>query len=225
MMQKPKIAIGFDTIVDEDFGLIQLIFNNYLDPSVFDVELFKRSVPEIIRMLYTREEINPLLSFALKDSTQNMDELYKEFLSDQYSAILENSIGTNMQIFTKMLIDSKEFEVIIFCYNELQKDFISSIEEFKGINIVLYDDDFKKTTGQYYFKYLHQSYDLKNIIGAHFYYSTIGPNLNESRDDIKDTEESRLIKKTNYVSLYDLYDFKRLESSDNDNERMQYNGL
>ena len=50
VINKPGIAIGFDTIVDDDFGLIQLIFNHYLDPSIFDIEKFKKSVPEILEL-------------------------------------------------------------------------------------------------------------------------------------------------------------------------------
>lgn len=226
MIIKPKLAIGFDTIVDEDFGLIQLVFNHYLDPSVFNIEKFKRSVPEIIKDLYTREEMNPLLSFTLPDIDRNtVDEYYKEFLDTQYSAILDNAIGTNMQNYLDLIVDSKEFDITIFCYNKTQLEFISNIDEFKSIRKVLFDKEDFSEINQIYFRYIHQSYRFKDRAGGRFYYSTIGPNLNENKNDLKSTEEMDILKKRNYIYLYDLYDFDKLNNSSSEEERIIYNGL
>ena len=223
---KPKIAIAFDTIVDEDFGLIQLIFNQYLDPSVFNIEKFKRSVPDIIETLYTREERNPLLSFTLPNiEREKVDEIYNEFMSTEYKAILENSIGTNMQTYLNMIIGSKEFDITIFCYNKDQLEFISGIDDYKSIRKVIYDNSFDRDTNQYYFKYVSQSYFMKDVVGCYFYYSTIGPNLNETKSDIEETEESKLIKRRNHVYLYSLYNIDKLKASQTDEERITYNGL
>ena len=156
MITKPKLAIGFDTIVDEDFGLIQLVFNQYLDTSVFDVSKFQRSVPQIIRSLYTRKEINPLFSFTLPDIDKNkIDEYYKEFLEKEYPAILDNAIGTAMQDYTTMVYNSKEFDITIFCYNQTQLEFISGIDEFKSIRKIIVSNDSFSDTNQIYFKYIH----------------------------------------------------------------------
>ncbi len=226
MINKPKLAIGFDTIVDEDFGLIQLVFNHYLNPSVFDIEKFKRSVPEIIKTIYMREEINPLLSFTLPDIDKNkVDEYYKEFMDTQYSAILDNAIGTAVQNFLDMLIDSKEFDITIFCYNKDQLEFINNISEFKAVRKVLFDNEEFSDTNQIYFKYIHQSYRFKDRVGGRFYYSTIGPNLNKDKNDLKSTEEMDIIKKRNYIYLYKMYDFTKIDDSSSEEERIIYNGI
>ena len=226
MINKPKLAIGFDTIVDEDFGLIQLVFNHYLNPSVFDIEKFKRSVPEIIKTIYMREEINPLLSFTLPDIDRNkIDEYYKEFMDTQYNAILDNVIGTAVQNFLDMLIDSKEFDITIFCYNKDQLEFISNISEFKAVRKVLFDNEEFSDTNQIYFKYIHQSYRFKDRVGGRFYYSTIGPNLNKDKNDLKSTEEMDIIKKRNYIYLYKMYDFAKIDDSSSEEERIIYNGI
>ena len=215
MIAKPKLAIGFDTIVDEDFGLIQLVFNQYLDTSVFDVSKFQRSVPQIIRSLYTRKEINPLFSFTLPDIDKDkIDEYYKEFLEKEYPAILDNAIGTAMQDYTTMVYNSKEFDITIFCYNQTQLEFISGIDEFKSIRKIIVSNDSFSDTNQIYFKYIHQSYFLKDRVGGRLYYSTIGPNLNDSNSDLKSTEEMDIMKKRNYIYLYSMYDLNKLNSSE-----------
>lgn len=207
MINKPKLAIAFDTIVDEDFGLIKLIFNQYLDPNVFDLDKFKRSGLEILNSLYMREEINPLLSFTLPNiSKEKADSLYNEFLDTQYDEIISRSIGTNVHSFLKSIIKSREFEIVVFCYNKKQLEIANEITDFNEISKTLFNKELWESTYQFYFKYLYQSYPLKNVSGYHFYYSTIGPNLNKEKNDIKlDDEEIRLIRKSNYLSLYTLY--------------------
>lgn len=213
MIDKPKIAIGFDTIVDEDFGLISLIFNEYLDPSVFDVEKFRKSVSDILKVLYTREEINPLLSFINDDySKESAEELYKEFIDNKYNDILKNSIGTSVQQYIQMLKNSGEYSIIIFCYNEYQLNYLNEIEEFNFAKKVIFDEKDIRVTNQFYFKYIQQSFPLKDLVGANLYFSTIGPNLNENKDDLKSLDEILLMKKTNYVKLYSLYDFNKMDA-------------
>lgn len=212
MVEKAKIAIGFDTIVDEDFGLISLIFNEYLDPSVFDISKFQRSVPEILQDLYAREEVNPLLSFTRDDCKEDVDALYNEFISTKYTDILDKSIGTNMQNYINVLNSTSEYMLMVFCYNEVQYNFINGLDEFGFAKKIMFSDlDNLLTTNQFYFKYITQSYPIKDLVGANMYYSTIGPNLNAEKDDLKATEEMELIKKKNYVKLFSLYDFDRIK--------------
>jgi hypothetical protein len=225
IVNKPKLAIAFDTILDEDFGLIQLVYNQYLDPSVFDIEKFKRSVPDIIETLYMREERNPLLSFTLPNiDKEKVDEYYNEFMNTQYEAILDNAIGTNMQNYIHMILSSREFDITIFCYNKNQLNYLNNIDEFKSIRKVIYNNNFDKEINQYYFKYVEQSFFMKDVVGCHFYYSTIRQNLNDDKSDIKDTDETRIMKKTNYINLYSLYDIDKMRFVfKNRNERIEYN--
>lgn len=225
-MDKPKMAIAVDTIVDEDFGLISLIFNEYLDPGVFDLEKFKRPVPDIIKDLYTREEMNPLLSFMNDNCKDQADDLYNEFMSAKRHDILLNGIGTNIQNYIKLVKESNEFGLILFCYNKDQMDYIKELEEFNYANIIMFDDFANlKSTNQFYFKYVDQAFPLKDLVGSNFYFSTIGPNLNEAKDDIKSCDETELMKKTNYIRLYSLYDFEKLERLNSSEGEVFYDGL
>ena len=56
--------ISFNTIFDIDVGLIQLIYDEYLDPKVFNIDIFNKSLKDIIKLLYFRTEKNPLYLFA-----------------------------------------------------------------------------------------------------------------------------------------------------------------
>ena len=88
----------------------------------------------------------------------------------------------------------------------IENHYYFNFRNYKFNELFLFNDEFYREMNQYYFKYLHQSYPLKEMVGGHFYYSTIGPNLNDAKDDIKlDNEDMVLIRKRNYMSLYSFY--------------------
>ena len=51
--------IDFNCIVDTEYGLIQLIYDQYYDLSVFNQKKFERPTNEILLDLYTRTKKNP----------------------------------------------------------------------------------------------------------------------------------------------------------------------
>ena len=101
--------ISFYTIVDIDVGLIRLIKREYLNPSVFDVEFFRRPLISIIHDLYYRKMQNPIYLFA-KDNIEKekIDQYYSDFLNEKMDDILDLSVTTSMEDLIELFADSSE---------------------------------------------------------------------------------------------------------------------
>ena len=113
--------ISFDTIVDIDFGLINLIYTNYLDESVFDINFFLDNTKNIIAKLYLRKEINPLYIIAKKDiERERLDNYYVEFMNEKITDIYNLSITTEVLNMIQTFNQSQEIVPTILCYNEEQ---------------------------------------------------------------------------------------------------------
>ena len=103
----------------------------------------------------------------------------------------------------------------ILYYNDTQKDFIESIDRFRGINTVSLEylsekdsdiGDRKQLYTQFYFKYFDEIDPFKDLIGKTYYFSTCGLNLNDDNSDIKENDLIiDLIKRNNKINLFDMY--------------------
>lgn len=89
----------FQIICDTDIGLYRLIKKEYYDKSIFKKELFETSNEVFIKaLLLTRKYFNPLHVFC-KDKIFNqeeLDDLYNQFLTEEYDKILELSTPTDI---------------------------------------------------------------------------------------------------------------------------------
>lgn len=209
--------ISFYTIVDIDVGLIRLIKREYLNPSAFDIEFFKRPLINIIHDLYYRKMQNPIYLFA-KDNIEKekIDQYYSDFLNEKMDDILDLSVTTAMEDLIELFADSSEIIPTILCYTEEQINILNNTDKYKKYTKVLLRDlgkTMKYSYTQYYFNLISEAEYFLDAKNKSFYFSTCGRNLNEDDSDIIESSiiGSLISKSLNQVSLIDLYNKKELE--------------
>lgn len=142
----PKYVIDplfdFQAICDTDIGLYRLIKREYYDRNIFKNELFDSNDLDFIRtVLLLREHLNPLTEFCKKDimSNEELDDLYKQFLDEEYDKILELSYPSAiMSIAAMSNTVNKIVNVTILCKTEKEKEWVN-----------LYDDRLKCIISDY----------------------------------------------------------------------------
>lgn len=172
----------FQALCDTDIGLYRLIKQEYYDKSIFKSEIFEDTNERFIKtLLLTRRHFNPLFIFC-KDNVmtdEEIDDLYKEFLNEEYSKILSLSSitgifniaslsnSTNKLVNVKVLCKSDEEVDWVHKYSYKMKCIVSSYENF---DITKYDT--------IYIKYLdtlllfnQESIKNKNIIFSKFLFN------------------------------------------------------
>ena len=99
--------IDFDLIVNTDIGLIKFIRNNYRDDRVFNLRIIDRSDRDILSLLYSRKNYNPLSTIMNPEFINEADSLYKSFFDTYKQEILDNSfIFDKIYNFVMMAINS-----------------------------------------------------------------------------------------------------------------------
>ena len=209
--------IDFNCIVDTEYGLLQLIYDQYYDLSVFNQKKFEMPVNKILWELYTRKEKNPLMPFINEGvSKEDADDYYNQFMSTKYEEILERSIGTNIQMAIINFNSSVDVFASILCHNDLEKEYISGLKDFSS-NRIFTDDEFKKEYkrfNQIYLKYVDDiSKYLKQCLNKIIYISTHHLNtVNEEENiDLKDDKNLNTVLKYSNIALYDLYNIEFLK--------------
>lgn len=97
--------IDFDMIVNTDIGLIKFIQDSYQDNRVFKLEDINRSDREILSLLYSRKNPNPLSAFVNENYIEEIDSLYKSFFDSYKQEILDHSIiFSNIYKFVSMAL-------------------------------------------------------------------------------------------------------------------------
>ena len=133
--------ISFDSIVDTDVGLVNLIRKEYLDTKVFNKDFFDMQFYEILKQLYHRKEKNLLYLFAIDTSnTELLDSYYNEFMERCMPQILEMSITTEILTLIDQFNSSQEIKSTILCYSEDQLRIIQEEPTLKKNRKVLLSD-------------------------------------------------------------------------------------
>lgn len=200
--------ISFDTIVDTDFGLINLIGKEYLDESVFNVDFFKKNVKQIIKEIYLREDKNPLYLIAKDGQNKELlDEYYAEFMSSKLIDVYNNSITTEILHLIASFNNSPNITTPdILCYNNEQIEILKNEPLLEKNNKILLSDLEKDNYGQFFFKDIDDCELFKDLTFKSFYVSTYGPNLDKNEDDLRNQElVDTLIKNKNSISIFDIY--------------------
>lgn len=212
--------ISFHTIFDIDVGLIQLIFDEYLDPKVFNKKFFYRPLIDIIRDLYYRKKENILNLFTNEDVDQEiLDNYYKEFLNICMDKILDRSITTEIINMISIFNNTSEINPTILYYNKKQKELLDDeplLKKNKKVCLSELNSERRKSFSQYYFKYIDELTPFAQCRAKTFYISNHGLNLNETQDDIKDSDLIiKIIKGRNQIGIFNLYNEEILRRKDN----------
>jgi hypothetical protein len=207
--------ISFDTILDLDAGLIELIRREYADPDVFDIELLKLPDSVLVSNLYYRPYKNPLYTIRNRnmklnnDNIKLLDDYYLEFMKERYDDILQYAIRTDMDELIVKFDKAKDITVYIMVNTEREAKQIQTIDELSKIPIVyLSTVDDSNTYNQIYLKYLSDYRKLpSDIKNTTFYFSDCGVNLdNENRPrDEENLDIFNNIIQDNQLSIYNMY--------------------
>ena len=171
--------ISFYTIIDTDYGLLNLIKKEYLDSSVFETSYFDKDMKSIVRDLYNRKNINPLYLISKKDiSHYILDEYYDEFQKTKLKDIYQNSISTDIINLIDIYNKSQDINVSILCYNQEQLDIINDEPLLKNNKKVLISSLREKDLNIYsqiFVKDLSELYLLPNMRLKTIYISSYSP--------------------------------------------------
>lgn len=141
----------FQILCDTDIGLYRLIREEYYDRSIFDNSLFDSLDINFIRiMMLLRDHFNPLFIFCKKDimKDEELDDLYRQFLEEEYDKILEFSPPTavfNISSISNSL--NKMVKVTVLCKDKREENWIKKynpkikcvIQDYKDFDISRYD--------------------------------------------------------------------------------------
>ena len=211
--------ISMNALVDIDIGLIKLIREQYLDPSVFNVELLSSaSIIDVINTTYMRTDQNPLYDFASITDKKTLDEYYVEFFTTVYNDIYDRSTYTDILHLIDLFIDTNEMDVSILYYNDYA---LSQFKKDQENGVLSPDVEFvnAKTArtkdldnfDQFYFRSIYeldklQLSDLKR--SKTFYISSFRPNYYPENLQLRKTEALNALttsKLYHSFAIFDIY--------------------
>ena len=217
-IEKMAPLISFDMIIDTDMGLINLIKNEYLDPTVFEISFFDQSMFKILLDLYKRRVDNPLELFAKEGIPKvELDGYYKEFKETCYEKILSYSISTEIYNLIGTFNTVPEITSTILCYNQAQLDILKNETKLSQNSKILLseltDIGSLNQYEQFFFKWINEAYPFINLVSKSFYFATHGLNISDKKSDIK-TDDGLIIeltRKKNNINVLDMYDIELIE--------------
>lgn len=137
--------LTFDQIVDTEFGLLEVIYKKYNDKNTFYWSLLEAPPKVKLGLLYNRLRPNPITVVAKdKDNKELMDDYYKQFMEEEYVAILKNSIVTGLYKFLIKIVSSGFIPPTIICKSNIESTYLEKIDSdiFKKCNIVVDTDGY-----------------------------------------------------------------------------------
>lgn len=219
--------IPFNCIFDTDFGLLKLIYAEYLDPSVFNINWFKENskICNMVLSLYTRKHINPLM-ICIND-IDNKEELanniYTEFKNEKYNEIVYNSMPTEFLNLIK-LYSLTDIKPTILYSNSIELEYMDNFKELKDINKISFVDILNSGADiyeQFFFKYIYYDIYLRNLVDVFnfkvrtVYFANYSFNHNEELL-IDSSYIDKILKNKNKILLIDLYDLSKLGGYNNE---------
>lgn len=130
--------IDFDLVVNTELGLIRFIRENFQDERAFDLEILNKSDSEILSLLFSRKNDNPLSIISTKENLDNIDKLYESFFASYEEEIINRSNSdSSIFNFAKLAADSgQNFGTTVFfgVKNDIQKKSIA--DHFGNIRTV-----------------------------------------------------------------------------------------
>ena len=87
-----NVVIDYDFIVNTEVGLIRFIRENFQDSRVFELNILNKSDREILSLLYSRKNYNPLSIISTEDNLKDIDGLYKSFFTNYKTEIIKKAV-------------------------------------------------------------------------------------------------------------------------------------
>lgn len=204
-MERNKILIPFDLVVDTDFGLIKLIQEEYR-AGIFDKTILDSDDESIKHYLVKRTNPNPL---SILTNDKSIDEFYAQFIDQRYQDIFDRSVMTGIGEFCINLMVFSDFELYIQYTNEVEKQFADTIVSWTNNEYAFSIDKNDVIPEDYmsiFAKNVHDLLTYKNLNGINIYLARYAFNL-----CMKDGKETLAEQKyviaflTNILKCIDVY--------------------
>lgn len=214
---RSEILIDFNCYVDTEFGLIQLIKNEYLDTDVFNIDKINQSYKKILLSLMDREEKNPLSVIANNNTSKNdLDDYYNEFMREEYDKILNLSVTTEMKSLLELMKTEPSIHVAFLCKNEAEVNILKEDSSTDNCKFIIYEEgkDYSDYEA-FFFKYITENISKFIYLYKNYYFSKYKVNF----DDKFNLKESKLvdiiISKGGSIEILDLYNKSYLMGGSN----------
>ena len=133
--KKLSALIDYDFIVNTEFGLIRFIREFYQDEDFFDLDVLNKSDREILSLLYSRSNYNPLSIICRNSNTDFLSQLYDGFFDEYKKEIIGASItSTSIVNFIKMMLASSVSNVSVCVRDDIEEENIKAY--FKRCNTI-----------------------------------------------------------------------------------------
>ena len=137
-------VLTFDQIIDIEFGLLDVIYEKYNDRETFYWALLEAPPKVKLGLLYNRLRPNPITVVAKdKDNKELMDDYYRQFMEEEYVAILKKSIVTGLYKLLQEFMVHDFISPTIICKSQIESTYLEKIKMVLKIllkmkNILLY---------------------------------------------------------------------------------------
>lgn len=205
--------MAFNTIIDEDISLICYIIKYVRNHDIFDLDKLKKlTMNDIISEIYMRTYDNPLY-FLMKNEKDKefLDQCYKEFKESQefYDYYI---VSTDLFELVQMFIASGEIKPTILCRTDREREIIKDDEVLSHLNVLMLSDcSSSKNLSKYKQFYFYRITDAEGFISDDityrtYYFSSMGMNLTENKDELIDTKCVEAITKSkSKINIFDMY--------------------
>lgn len=215
---RSELLIDFNTLVDTEIGLFELIRREYLDPDVFNVELLNSDIKKLLSLLITREEVNPLYLIANDNiDRKDLDDYYKEFIETKYIDILIYSVTTEMERLIALSKSEPSVHVTFLCNSKAEIDllkFINGLKDIKYHAILSKDINDVSIYTSYYFKYITDDLSKYIFKFKNYYFSSYKLNFDNEMKFIKREYIDKINSMGGEIYMMDLYNRKFFEGEE-----------
>lgn len=201
-----KLLVDFNMILDIEYGLLKTIKSSFNNTDYFsNLEFIDDNINIKHRIMYRTQD--NILSLISTDKTKDqIDDLKKQFIEEEYDAILDNSITTDFKLYLDELIKNKITpDITILCTNKKEES-ICKKYGYKCMTLIKIDWDYlNKNYDIFYFRYIKFLSDNKCNIQGKIIYSTNSV-LNIMN---KDAIVSLSLLNANIYKFIDLYNIEK----------------
>lgn len=206
-----KILLPFETVIDIDIGLWNIIKYQYNNHAFFLERLINTSEANQKYFMMVRENRNPLLTLLTEPSEELADDFYSQFMEQEYDNILELSPNTDI---CKMLDSMKRdkssiIRAAILCKDEKQKHIIET-RNIRHDSIIIsdYNRVSLKDYGTIFVKDIKDLDKYRIVEGKTIYVANYGFNILMDPDKVNPLIPIEVLEKygnTNEFYIYSVY--------------------
>lgn len=212
--------IPFSCIYDIPVGLLILIRKEYRSGDIFNLEKLDTLCMDrrqLIYNLYKRQLENPLIEFMNTPNYELAEDYYKQFISKEYSSIIDNSVHTGIYELCTYMKSSPEIRLTIYCESDLERDIIKNDPNLDFATIISKSELAEKVNRfeHYFINTLYGSYInllMQNIDHKNIYILDYNYNFDqEEKGKLIDAPSVVGFEATrNVLSIINAYDISRL---------------